>query len=70
MKIRFYEVPSKESTFGDEEFLIEVCTERVPSVGECVGFEEFGDFYDVVNTSTWFNNEQRAMYEILIVKRV
>lgn len=57
MEISYYEVPSLDSTFGEEDLRfkrVKLNTNTVPTIGSLVGFDDLGSFR-VVDVSYWYD---------------
>ena len=72
MEISYYEIPSKNDTFGNETILTKVFSMVIPNVGEVVGFEDFPNLYRVKEVSYWYSYQDdentRCTIEILVYK--
>ena len=71
MKIRLYEVPNKNSSYGTETFLEEFNTNYIPRIGELIGFEgsEFRS-YRITDVSYFYSEEceNGVAIDMLVVK--
>lgn len=78
MEISYYEVPSLDSTFGEEDLRfkrVRLSNNIVPTVGSLVGFDDNLGRFRVVDASYWYsypnsgNNEDAiCSVDILVFK--
>lgn len=71
MKIRLFEVPDENSSYGTETFLEEIKTNYIPRIGELIGFEGSDlQSYRITDVSYFYSEEceNGVAIDVLVVK--